>query len=107
MGDKVWRKNPLWNTKQKLLKKGPKWYGPYEIAKRKAGGSGNYLLIALSGRNKGQVSKKAYPPNHLKRFIHRKPEIPDSDSEYGSDNEDLVPASQESGIALQESVPAS
>ena len=45
--------------------------------------------------------------NHLKRFIHRNPEIPDSDSEYGSDNEDLVPASQESGIASQESVPAS
>ena len=62
VGDKVWRKNPLWNTKQKSLKKGPKWYGPYEIAKRKAGGNGNYLLIALSGKTKGQVSKKAYPP---------------------------------------------
>ena len=64
-------------------------------------------MIALSGKNKGQVSKKAYPPNHLKRFIHRNPEIPDSDSEYGSDNEDSVPASQESGIGSQESVPAS
>ena len=53
-----------------------------------------YLLITLSGKNKGQVSKKAYPPNHLKRFIHRNPEIPDSDSKYESDNEDLVPASQ-------------
>ena len=105
VGDKVWRKNPLWNTKQKLLKKGPKWYGPYEIAKRKAGGKGNYLLITLSGKNKGQVSKKAYPPNHPKRFIHRNPETPDSDSEYGSNNEDLVPASQESGIASQENVP--
>ena len=90
-----------------MLKKGPKWYSPYEIAKTKIGGNGNYLLIALSGKNKGQVSKKAHPPNHLKRFIHRNPEIPDSDSEYGSDNEDLVPASQESGIALQDSVPAS
>ena len=105
VGDKVWRKNPLWNTKQKSLKKGPKWYGPYEIGKRKAGGNGNYLLIALSGKNKGQVSKKACPPNHLKRFIHRNPEIPDSDSEYKSDNEDLVPASQESVPASQESVP--
>ena len=64
-------------------------------------------MIALSGKTKGQVSKKAYPPNHLKRFIYRNPEIPDSDSEYGSDNEDSVLASQESGIALQESVPAS
>ena len=69
--------------------KGPKWYGSYEIAMRKAGGNGNYLLIALSGKNKGQVSKKTYPPNHLKRFIHRNPEIPDSDSEYGSDNKDM------------------
>ena len=106
VGEKVWRKNPLWNTKQKLLKKGPKWYGPYDVAERKDGGNGNYLLMALSGKNKGQVSKKSYPPNHLKRFIHRNPEIPDdSDSEYGSDNEDSVPASQESGIGLQESVP--
>ena len=106
VGEKVWRKNPLWNTKQKSLKKGPKWYGPYEVAERKGGGNGNYLLIALSGKNKGQVCKKSYPPNHLKRFIHRNPEIPDaSDSKYGSDNEDSVPASQESGIGLQESVP--
>ena len=52
------------------------------------------------------MSKKSYPPNHLKRFIHRNPEIPDdSDSEYGSDNEDSVPALQESGIGSQESVP--
>ena len=104
-GEKVWRKNPLWNTKQKSLKKGPKWYGPCEV-ERKDGSNGNYLLMALSGKNKGQVSKKSYPPNHLKRFIHRNPEIPDdSDSEYGSDNEDIVPASQESGIGSQESVP--
>ena len=83
----------------KLLKKGPKWYGPYEVAERKDGGNGNY-------KNKGQVSKKSYPPNHLKRFIHSNPEIlDDSDSEYGSDNEDSVPASQGSGIGLQESVP--
>ena len=106
VGEKVWRKNPLWNTKQKLLKKGPEWYGPYDVAERKDGGNGNYLLMALSGKNKGQVSKKSYPPNHLKRFIHRNPEIPDdSNSEYGSDNEDSVPALQESGIGSQESVP--
>ena len=106
VGDKVWRKNPLWNTKQKSLKKGPRWYGPYKDAEGKDGGNGNYLLIALSGKNKGQVSKKSYPPNHLKRFIQRNPEIPDdSDSEYGCDNEDSVPASQESGIGSQESVP--
>ena len=59
---KYGRKNPQWNTKQKLLKKGPKWYGPYEVAERKDGGNGNYLLIPLSGKNKGQVSKKSYPP---------------------------------------------
>ena len=44
--------------------------------------------------------------NYLNRLIHRNPEIPDdSDSEYGSDNEDSVPASQESGIGLQERFP--
>ena len=64
-------------------------------------------MIALSGKNKGQVSKKAFSLNYLKRLIHRNPEIPEHDSEYGSDNEDSVPASQESDIALQESVPAS
>ena len=106
MGEKVWRKNPLWNTKQKSLKKGPKWYGPYEVAERKDNSNGNYLLKALSGKNKGQISKKSYPPNHLKRFIHRNPEIPDdSDSEFGSDNEDSVPASQDSAIGSQECVP--
>ena len=106
VGEKVWRKNPLWNTKQKLLKKGPEWYGPYEVAGRKDDGNGNYLLKSLSGKNKAQISKKSYPPNHLKSFIHRNPEIcGDSDSEYGSDNEDSVPASQDSAIGLQESVP--
>ena len=101
VGEKVWRKNPLWNTKQKSLKKGPKWYGPYEVAERKDAGNGNYLLKSLSGKNKGQISKKSYPPNHFKRFIHRNPEIPgDSDSEYGSDNEDSAPASQDSAIGL-------
>ena len=101
VGEKVWRKNPLWNTKQNS-----QWYGPHEVAGRKDGGNGNYLLMALSGKNKGQVSKKSYPPNHLKRFIHRNPEIPDdSESEYGCDNEYSVPASQENGIGLQESVP--
>ena len=92
--------------KTDITEKGPKWYGPYEVAERKDGGNGNYLLIALSGKTKGQVSKKSYLPNYLKRFIHRNPEIPDdSDSEYGSDNEDSVPDTQESGIGLQESVP--
>ena len=38
VGEKVWRKNPQWNTKQKSLKKGPKWYDPYEVAQRKDSG---------------------------------------------------------------------
>ena len=92
--------------KTKIAEKGPKWYGPYEVAERKDYGNGNYCLKSLSGKNKGQISKKSYPPNYLKRFIHRNPEIPgDSDSEYGSDNEDSVPASQDSAIGSQESVP--
>ena len=86
-----------------MLKKGPKWYGSYEVAERK---DNNYLLKALSGKNKGQITKKSYPQNHIKRFIHRNPEIlDDSDSEYGSDSEYSVPASQDSAIGLQESVP--
>ena len=91
--------------KTKIAEKGPKWYGPNEVAERKDDGNGNYLLKSLSGKNKGQISKKSYPPNHLKRFMHRNPEIPgDSDSEYGSDNEDSVPASPDSPIGLQERV---
>ena len=63
-------------------------------------------MKSLSGKNKGQISKKSYPPNHLKRFIHRNPEIcGDSDSEYGSDNEDSVSVSKDSAIGSQESVP--
>ena len=73
VGDKVWRKNPLWNTKQKLLKKRPKWYGPYEIAKRKAGGNRNYLLIALSGKNKGQVSQESLPSKPPQKIHPQKP----------------------------------
>ena len=53
--------------KTKIAEKRPKWYGPYEVAERKDDGNGNYLLKALSGKNKGQISKKSYPPNHLKR----------------------------------------
>ena len=72
--------------KTKITEKDPKWYGPYEVAERKDNGNGNYLLKAFSGKNKGQISKKSYPPNYLKKFIHRNPEISDdSDSEYGSD----------------------
>ena len=94
-------KNPQWTTKQKLLKKGPKWHGPYDVVARKDGGNGNYLLIPLSGKNKGQVSKKSFPPSHLKRYIHRNPDIPvDSNSDNvdsGSDNEvDSVPTFQKS-----------
>ena len=54
VGEKVWRKNPQWNTKQKLLIKGPKWYGPYEVAERNDGGNGNYLLIALSHKTRAK-----------------------------------------------------
>ena len=57
VGEKVWRKNPQWNTKQKLLKKGPPpgWYGPYEVAERKDDGNGNYLLKSLSGPNLQEI----------------------------------------------------
>ena len=31
VGAKVWKKNPLWNTKQISLKKGPMWRGQCEV----------------------------------------------------------------------------
>ena len=40
VGEKVWKMNPLWSTKLKLFRKGPKWVGPYEIVERKGGGNG-------------------------------------------------------------------
>ena len=46
--------------KTEIAQKEPKWYGPYEIAKRKAGGNGNYLLIALSGK-KGPSLQESLP----------------------------------------------
>ena len=91
VGEKVWRMNPLWSTKLKALRKGPKWVGPYEIVERKGGGNGNYVLKCLSGKNKGKINKSSYPPNHLKRYVIRSPDIPSSgntsESEYGSDSE--------------------
>ena len=83
--------NPLWSTKLKALRKGPKWVGPYKIVERKGGGNGNYVLKCLSGNNKGKTNKSSYPHNHLKRYVIRNPDIPNgntSNSEYGSDNED-------------------
>ena len=91
VGKKVWRMNPLWSTKFKAPRKGPKWFGPYEIVKRKGGGNGNYVLKCLSGKNKGKINMSSYPPNHLKRYVIRNPDIPSSgntsESEYGSDSE--------------------
>ena len=91
VGEKVWRMNPLWSTKLKALKKGPKLVGPYEIVERKGGGNGNYVLKCLSGKNKGKINKSSYPTNHLKRHVIRNPDIPSSgnssESEYGSDSE--------------------
>ena len=91
VGEKVWRMNPLWSTKLKVLRKGPKWVGLYGIVERKGGGNGNYVLKCLSGKNKGKINKSSYPPNHLKRYVIRNPDIPSSDntseSEYGSESE--------------------
>ena len=91
VGEKVWMMNPLWSAKLKVLRKGPKWVGPYEIVERKGGGNGNYVLKCLSGKNKGKIIKSSYPPNHLKRYVIRNPDIPSSgntsESEYGSESE--------------------
>ena len=49
------------------------------------------VLKCLSGKNKGKINKSSYPPNHLKRYVIRNPDIPSSgntsESEYGSDSE--------------------
>ena len=61
VGEKVWMMNPLWSTKLKALRKGPKWVGPYEIVERKGGGNGNYVLKCLSGKNKGKITRVHTP----------------------------------------------
>ena len=58
---------------------------------RKGGGNGNYVLKCLSGKTKGKINKSSYPPNHLKRYVIKNPDIPSSgntsESEYGSESE--------------------
>ena len=62
IGEKVWRMNPLWSTKLKALRKGPKWFGPCKIMEWKGGGNGNYVLKCLSGKNKGKKSTRVHTP---------------------------------------------
>ena len=82
VGAKVWKKNPLWNTKQSL-KKGPMWRGPYEEEGKTP--AGNYLLKGVKDKGKGKVRNTAIPPNQLKRYIARSKNIPaKSDDEYAS-----------------------
>ena len=86
VGVKVWKKNPLWNTKQKSLKKGPMWRGPYEVQGKTP--TGNYLLKGVKGKGKGKVRNTAIPPNQLKRYIARSQNIPaKSDDEYASESD--------------------
>ena len=59
VGEKVGRMNSLWSTKLKVLRKGPKWVGPYEIVERKGGDNGNFVLKCLSGKNKGKINKSS------------------------------------------------
>ena len=86
VGAKVWKKNPLWNTKQISLKKGPVWRGPYEVEGKTP--AGNYLLKGVKGKGKGKVRNTAIPPNQLKRYIARSQNIPaKSDDEYASESD--------------------
>ena len=86
VGAKVWKKNPLWNTKQKSLKKGPMWRGPYEVERKTP--VGNYLLKGVKGKGKGKVRNTAIPPNQLKRYIPRSQNIPaKSDDKYASESD--------------------
>ena len=86
VGAKVWKKNPLWNTKQKSLKKGPLRRGPYEVQGKTP--AGNYLLKGVKGKGKGKVRNTTIPPNQLKRYIARSQNIPvRSDDEYVSESD--------------------
>ena len=53
VGAKVCEKNPLWNTKQKSLKMGPMWRGPYEVEDKTP--AGNYLLKGVKGKGKERL----------------------------------------------------
>ena len=86
VGAKVWKKNPLWNTKQKSLKKGPMSRGPYEVEGKTQ--AGNYLLKGVKGKGKGEVRNTAISPNQLKRYIARSQNIPAKcDDEYASESD--------------------
>ena len=86
MGAKVWKKNPLWNTKQKSLKKGPMSRGPYEVEGKTL--LGTTCSKVSKARAKGKVRNTAIPPNLLKRYIARSQNIPaKSDDEYASEND--------------------
>ena len=86
VGAKVWKKNPLWNTKQKSLKKCQMWRGPYEVEGKTP--AGNYLLKGVKGKGKGKVRNTAIPPNQLKRYIARSQNIPaKNDDEYACESD--------------------
>ena len=83
---KVWKKNPLWNTKQKSLKKHPIWRGPYEVEDKTQ--AGNYLLKGVKGKGKGNVRNTTIPPNQLMRYIVRSQNITaKSNDEYASESD--------------------
>ena len=86
VGANVWKKNPLWNTKQKSLKKGPMWRGPYEVEGKTP--AGNYLLQGVNGKGKGKVRNSVIPPNQLKRYTAISQNIPaKSDDQYASESD--------------------
>ena len=86
VGAKVWKKNPLWNTKPKKLKKGPMWRFPYKVEGKTA--AGNYLLKGVKGKGKGKVRNTAIPLNQLKRYKARSQNIQaKSDDEYASESD--------------------
>ena len=81
VGAKVWKKNPLWNSKQNSLKKGPMWRAQYEVEGKTP--AGNYLLKGV----KGKVRNTAIPPNQL-GYIARSQNIPArSDDKYASESD--------------------
>ena len=89
--------------KQKSLKKGPMWRGPYEVEGKTP--AGIYLLKGVKGKGKGKVRNTAIPPNQLKRYIARSQNIPaKSDDEYASESDGDDDQSQEHPIGTNSPV---
>ena len=59
--------------KTEIAEKRPQVIWSYDVAERKDGGNGNYLLLALSGKNKGPSFQEILPPKPPQEVHPQKP----------------------------------